>query len=106
MQWRLAFVFALVCPASFAQGPNWTLFGSTGTEADATPANPRSPINPGGLLNIPGRADNTDITLFGNLAPEDNSWKFHFKLRAEGDYSRESFTRFDVDEAYWSVSVT
>lgn len=81
-------------------------FGETGSEFHLTPANPRSPLNPGDVLNVERRADSADLTLFGDLAPQDKRWKLQMKLRGSNEWRRDSTTRLDVSELNFNYSVT
>ena len=95
------------CSATpLAAQPVFHLFGSAGNEAHWTPAAKESPLNPGNFLNLPSRSDSSDITLFGEVSPEDKRWKFHLKLRASGEWNRNSTSSINVSELYWNISIT
>jgi hypothetical protein len=82
------------------------LFGETGSELHLTPANPRSPLNPGDILNIERRADSSDLTLFGDVAPESKRWKLHLKLRGSNEWRRSTMSKFDIGELNFNYSVS
>jgi hypothetical protein len=76
------------------------LFGSAGAEAQFTPANEASPLNPHNLAQIPYRTNVADAILFADA--KSNAWKFHVKLR--GDASDRAAERVTVGEAYVQVA--
>src|SRR2546426_2382589 len=98
---------AAVCShATVTAQPVFHLFGSAVNEAHWTPAAKESPLNPGNFLNLQSRSDSSDITLFGEMSPEDKRWKFHLKLRASGEWNRNSTSSINVSELYWNISIT
>jgi hypothetical protein len=97
-------VFGLV--GSQTHASEFRFFGSIGSESHLTAANPKSPLNPRNFLGIPTAANSSDVVLFGEAIPEDKSWKFHFKLRGEGEWRRGFSSRAEVSELYGSLSVT
>ncbi len=104
----LYLIALLASQSAFAQNPSEGIqhkfWGSTGTELHLTPDNRRSPLNPSGILNIPFLSNSADVTLFGDIGPEDRKWKAHFKLRTYNEWSRESQSKGEVNEAYFSWS--
>src|SRR5258708_11952579 len=77
------------------QAQTLRLFGSAGAEAQFTPANEASPLNPHNLAQIPYRTNVADANLFADA--KSNTWKFHVKLR--GDASDRAADRVTVGEA-------
>jgi hypothetical protein len=57
------------------------VFGSAGAEAQLTPANTASPLNPDNVAQIPLQTNSADVSAFGELAGE--RWKTRVKLRAD-----------------------
>ncbi len=92
--------------SALAAQPVFHVFGSAGNEARWTPAAKSSPLNPGNFLNLASRSDSSDVTLFGEVSPEDKAWKFHLKLRASGEWNRNSTSSVNISELYWNVSIT
>jgi hypothetical protein len=82
------------------------VFGSTSTETTVTSANPDSPLNPGNVLDIEKSTNSSDITTYGNIAPESRSWKVNFKLRGTANLQRNSTARGEISEFFFSKSVT
>ncbi len=85
---------------------DFRFFGSAGTETHITLADPNSPLNPGNFLGIQKVSNASDLVLFGEVIPEDKSWKFHFKLRGESDRQSSWTARGELSELYLSISVT
>jgi hypothetical protein len=77
-----------------------TFFGSTAYEAQLTPANEASPLNPGNIAQIPYRTNTADATLF--VDAKGDAWKLHLKLR--GDASDQGSDRGQLGEAYAQVA--
>ncbi|HEY2934346.1 MAG TPA: hypothetical protein VGK99_21600 [Acidobacteriota bacterium] len=86
--------------------PVFRLFGSVGNETRWTPADDKSPLNPGNFLGVAPRLNLSDMALFGELYPESKSWKLHAKIRASGEWGRHSFSRVDLSELYINYSVS
>ncbi|HEV8132023.1 MAG TPA: hypothetical protein VGQ81_12280 [Acidobacteriota bacterium] len=103
---RILLVIAASNTLLLAEGPVFHFFGSMGSETHVTPANKQSPLNPSNFLNLQSRSSSSDISLFGELSPEDKSWKFHCKLRGSNEWSRHTTSRADVSELYLNLSVT
>lgn len=103
---RLTALFLLGSIALQAQSPEVRLYGAAGSEANATPANSGSPLNPDNVLGINTWASTAYITLFGELVPQDKHWKLHFKLRENQQFGNGATARFDVNEFNFSYSVT
>src|SRR5258708_2447848 len=82
------------------QAQTLRLFGSAGAEAQFTPANESSPLNPHNLAQIPYRTNVADATLFADA--KSDAWKLHVKLRA--DASDRASDRVTVGEAYAQVA--
>jgi hypothetical protein len=81
------------------------LFGESGSELHLTPANADSSLNPGNVLNIAGRSNSSDVTLFGDIS-KDQRWKLQLKLRASHEWSRDVESAVDVDELSFKYEVT
>ena len=81
-------------------------FGQADTEADITPANAASPLNPGDVLHVPLFTDLSDLTVFGDVTSEDKRWKIKLKLHGSADVSSESTYKFDVSELSFRYSVS
>jgi hypothetical protein len=82
------------------------IFGATSTETTVTSANPDSPLNPENVLDIEKATNNSDVTVYGNIAPESRSWKIDFKLRGTSALQRNFTARGGIDEFFFSKSVT
>jgi len=78
------------------------VFGSAGAEAQMTPANEASPLNPGNVARIPRTTNVADATAFVDAAPDDRAWKVHLKMR--GDTSDRGSDQLRVGEAYLQIS--
>jgi hypothetical protein len=88
-----------------AEAPDFRLFGSVGNEGHVTPGSTSSRLNPGNFLMVPPVSNSIDLTLLGDLVPENKQWKFHFKLRGSNDWNRDrSVSRVDVGELSYSYS--
>jgi hypothetical protein len=59
------------------------VFGSAGAEAQLTPANTASPLNPRNIAAIPYQTNVADATAFVEAGTDDKRWKLRAKLRAE-----------------------
>ncbi len=100
------FVMGLTTGSRAESRPKFQLFGSVGNEAHLVSPNEGSPLNPGNFLDIQKRTDSSDVTVFGDLAPESKSWKVHLKLRGSGEWQRAAYSRVDLGELYANFSVT
>jgi len=58
------------------------VFGSAGAEAQLTPANTSSPLNPRNVAAIPYQTNVADAVAFVEAATDDKRWKLRAKLRA------------------------
>lgn len=58
------------------------IFGSAGAEAQLTPANTSSPLNPRNIAAIPYQTNVADATAFVEAATDDKRWKLRAKVRA------------------------
>jgi hypothetical protein len=99
----------LLAVSLFAQDSNGIdskIYGSIGSEADSTPQNTSSPLNPGGFLQVPRWDDSSDVTVSGDFTASDKSWKAHFKLRTADDWDGRNGYGGEVNELYvnWSVN--
>lgn len=74
------------------------IFGSAGAEAQFTPANTGSPLNPGNVAGIPRTTNVADATAFVDATSAKRTWKLHLKLR--GDSSDRSSDHLRIGEAY------
>ena len=59
------------------------VFGSAGAEAQLTPANTSSPLNPRNVAAIPYQTNVADATAFVEASADDKRWKVRAKVRAE-----------------------
>lgn len=59
------------------------LFGSAGAEAQLTPANSSSPLNPRNVAAVPYRTHAADAVVFIETSSDDKRWKARAKVRAE-----------------------
>src|SRR5688572_2859452 len=80
------------------------VFGSAGVEAQLTPANTSSPLNPGNIAAIPYRTNIGDANVFIEASTNDKRWKLRAKLRAEA--SDQSVDRGEVGEAFVQFAAT
>ena len=80
------------------------VFGSAGAEAQLTPANTSSPLNPGNVAAIPYQTNVADATTFVEAASDDKRWKMRAKLRAE--VSDRAADRGEVGEAFVQFAAT
>lgn len=80
------------------------VFGSAGAEAQFTPANTSSPLNPRNVAAIPYQTNVADVTTFVEAASNDKRWKVRVKLRA--DASDRAADRGEVGEAFVQVAAT
>ncbi|HVT45179.1 MAG TPA: hypothetical protein VMT00_12415 [Thermoanaerobaculia bacterium] len=78
------------------------LFGSAGAEAQHTPANEDSPLNPDNVGRVPDRTSLGDASVFLEAMPDDRSWKARVKLR--GDASDRGNDSTEIGEALLQVS--
>lgn len=78
------------------------LFGSAAYEAQLTPANEASPLNPGNVARIPYRTNSGDATLYADAKGE--TWKLHVKLH--GNASDQGSDTTTLGEAYAQVTPT
>jgi hypothetical protein len=94
-----AILFVLAMPASAV---TIKVFGSAGAEAQFTPANTGSPLNPGNVAGIPRTTNVADATTFIEAAPDDRAWKLDLKLRA--DSSDRASDHLGAGEAYLQLN--
>src|SRR5688572_4007767 len=80
------------------------VFGSAGAEAQLTPANTSSPLNPRNVASIPFQTNVADATAFVEAATDDKRWKVRMKLRA--DASNRAADRGEVGEAFVQFAAT
>lgn len=80
------------------------VFGSAGAEAQLTPANTSSPLNPRNIAAIPYQTNVADVTAFVETGTEDKRWKLRAKLRA--DASDRAADRGEVGEALVQFAAT
>jgi hypothetical protein len=80
------------------------VFGSAGAEAQLTPANTSSPLNPRNVAAIPYQTNVADATSFFEAASDDKRWKVRAKLRAE--VSDRAADRGEVGEAFVQFAAT
>lgn len=80
------------------------VFGSAGAEAQLTPANTDSPLNPRNVAAIPYQTNVADVTTFVEAAADDKRWKVRAKLRA--DASDRASDRAEVGEALVQFAAT
>ena len=100
----VALIAAALLTAPPVHAQTLRLFGSAGAEAQFTPANTGSPLNPHNVAAIPYRTNVADTTLFADAKSSSNVWKLHVKLRA--DASDRAADRLTVGEAYVQVAPT
>jgi hypothetical protein len=103
--WRAVIGLFLLGLAPSASSQEVRLFGEGGTEAEITPANTSSLLNPGNILNTQLLNDSTDLTLFGSITSDDKRWKLQMKLRGSNDWQRDTRSRFEVSELSFKYSV-
>jgi hypothetical protein len=94
----IALLFATAAPATTLR-----VFGSAGAEAQLTPANESSPINPGNLVGVPRTTNAGDITTFFEALPQSRSWKIRVKARA--DASDRASDTLRIDEGFLQLNV-
>jgi hypothetical protein len=80
------------------------IFGSAGAEAQLTPANTGSPLNPGNVAAIPYRTNTGDAMVRLEGASEDKQWRARVKIRAEA--SDPGNDRGEVGEALVQFAAT
>jgi len=80
------------------------VFGSAGAEAQLTPANTSSPLNPRNVASIPFQTNVADATAFVEAATDDKRWKVRAKLRA--DVTDRGADRGEVGEAFVQSAAT
>lgn len=80
------------------------VFGSAGAEAQLTPANTGSPLNPRNVAAIPYQTNVADVTAFVEASTGDKRWKVRAKLRA--DASDRAGDRGEVGEALVQFAAT
>lgn len=80
------------------------VFGSAGAEAQLTPANTKSPLNPRNVAAIPYQTNVADVTTFVEAASDDKRWKARVKLRA--DASDRASDQAEVGEAFVQFAAT
>ena len=74
------------------------VFGSAGAEAQLTPANTSSPLNPRNVIAIPYQTNVADAAAFVETASDDKRWKARVKVRAEA--SDRGADRGEIGEAF------
>ena len=79
-------------------------FGSAGAEAQLTPANTSSALNPRNVAAIPYQTNVADATVLMEAATDDKRWKLRAKLRAES--SDRGADRGEAGEALVQVAAT
>ena len=80
------------------------VFGSAGAEAQLTPANTSSPLNPRNVASIAFQTNVADATAFVEAATEDERWKVRAKFRAGA--SDRGADRGEVGEAFVQFAAT
>jgi hypothetical protein len=80
------------------------IFGSAGAEAQLTPANTGSPLNPGNVAAIPYLTNTGDAMVRVEGASEDKRWRACAKIRAEA--SDPGKDRGEVGEALVQFAAT
>jgi hypothetical protein len=101
---RGAWAMAILLLAEVASAGTFRVFGSAGAEWQLTPANERSPLNPGNVAGVPGQTNVADVSLFTEAKPENRTWKLRLKLRGDSsDRDREHLT---VGEALLQLRIT
>lgn len=80
------------------------VFGSAGAEAQLTPANTVSPLNPRNLAGIPYQTNVADAVAFVEAGTDDKRWKVRAKLRAES--SDRGADRGEAGEALVQFAAT
>ncbi|HEX8251983.1 MAG TPA: hypothetical protein VF846_02455, partial [Thermoanaerobaculia bacterium] len=80
------------------------IFGSAGAEAQWTPANAASPLNPANVAAIPYQTNVADATAFVEAGTDDKRWKLRAKLRAES--SDRGADRGEAGEALVQFAAT
>lgn len=96
-------VFALLLIAAAAGAETFRAFGSGGAEAQLTPANGSSPLNPGNVGHVPYRTNVGDITTFAEAKSEKQTWKVRLKVRA--DASDQGTDQVRVGEGFIQLNV-
>jgi hypothetical protein len=80
------------------------VFGSAGAEAQLTPANMASPLNPRNVAAIPYQTNVFDAAAFIETATEDKRWKVRVKVRAAG--SDRGADRGEIGEGFVQFAAT
>jgi hypothetical protein len=80
------------------------VFGSVGAEAQLTPANTSSPLNPGNVAAIPYQTNLADANAKLEAATGDKRWRVRAKVRAEA--SDPGTDRGEVGEALVQFAAT
>jgi hypothetical protein len=80
------------------------VFGSAGAEAQLTPANTTSPLNPRNIAALPYQTNVADATAFVEAGTGDKRWKLRVKLRAES--SDRGADRGEAGEALVQFAAT
>jgi hypothetical protein len=81
------------------------IYGSVGTETTGNSPNSDSPLNPGNVLDVEKWNNASDLTVYGNVAPDSRSWKVDFKLRDTANLQRNSTARGEIDELFFGKSI-
>jgi len=96
---RIAALALLLASASAAaSAETFRVFGSAGSEAQLSPANGASPLNPNNAGDVPYTTNSADAALYADVKPESGRWKLHGKLRA--DASDRAADHLQLGEGY------
>lgn len=91
------FAWALLLVAATAlHAETFRVFGSAAGEAQLSPANGDSPLNPNNVADLPYTTNSADATLFADA--KSDRWKLHGKLHA--DASDRAADHLQIGEAY------
>lgn len=97
-----ALAVALLLLAGTVNAETFRFFGSGGAEAQLTPANQRSPLNPRNIAAIPLHTNAGDITTFADAVGDSRRWKVRMKVR--GDASDRGSDQLRVGEGFLQLS--
>ncbi len=86
-----------------ATATTFRVFGSAGAEAQLTPPNSDSPINPGNIAGVARTTNVGDVTTFFEALPESRAWKIRVKGRA--DASDRAADTLRVDEGFAQLNL-
>jgi hypothetical protein len=98
------FALVLALLALPVRAATFRVFGSAGAEAQRTPANERSPLNPDNIADIPMQTNVADFSVFTEAVAADRSWKMRVKVR--GDASDRSDEHLTLGEAFVQFRAT